>query len=137
MNGLPFWSSRWNGPPTAAIAEPTGDGARPVTKLGASVGSPTWSPDSRQIAFSTDARTGRFAIYRIALNGKGALLVSGGNGDSVSPDWSPDGGSIAFSRDGAIVVTAVGGGAETVVTNPKDNDSQPDWNPVPAPAKKT
>ena len=117
------------------LIHPDGTGARELTALGASVGGPAWSPDSRRIAFSSDVSTGTFAIFAVSVKGGKAPRVSSPSvADAVSPSWSPDGKRIAFSRDGAIVVATLGGGEKTV-TNPKDNDSTPVWNPIPAPAK--
>lgn len=116
------------------LVHPDGTGARQLTTLVASTDSPAWSPDSRQLAASSDARGGTFAIYTIGVGGLGLRLVSGTKLDAFSPAWSPDGKTIAFSRNGAIV-TATVGGAEKVITDPKDNDSSPVWNPVRAPVK--
>jgi TolB protein len=116
------------------LIHPDGTGAKELTALGASVGGPAWSPDSRRLAFSSDVTTGTFAIYTVSVKGGKAPLVSGSSADSVSPSWSPDGKKIAFSRDGAIVVATIGDGEKTI-TNPKDNDSTPVWNPMQAPAK--
>ena len=51
--------------------------------------------------------------------------------DAFEPAWSPDGNLIAFSRDGAIV-TIDTQGAETVLTDPANNDSSPAWRPAGA-----
>lgn len=116
------------------LVRPDGSGAHELTTLGASVGAPAWSPDSKRIAFSSDVKTGTFSIYTVGVGGGKPTLVSGTSVDAVSPSWSPNGKQIAFSRDGAIVIATLGDG-EKQITNPKDNDSSPVWNPIPAPAK--
>jgi serine/threonine protein kinase len=59
---------------------------------------PVWSPDGRQIAFSS-ARSGLFQIYRKDLErgGDEELLTSGPNPKYVS-DWSRDGRFLFFSE---------------------------------------
>ena len=112
------------------IAHPDGSAAHAVTKLGATSWWPTWSPDGKRIAFTSNKHGGTYAIYSIGVGGgSGPQLESGASTDEFEPAWSPDGKSIAFSRDGAIVVVPVGPGTETVITDPKNNDSSPVWNP--------
>jgi TolB protein len=114
------------------IEHPDGSASHSLTKLHAVSTSPTWSPDSRRIAFSSNARGGRYNLYSIGVGGTGLQLESSAPSDEFEPAWSPDGKSIAFSRDGAIVVAPVGAGTESIITDPKNNDSYPAWNPVQA-----
>jgi Tol biopolymer transport system component len=115
------------------VAHPDGTEARPVTKLEASSTSPSWSPDGRRIAFASNARGGHIAVYVIGLDGTGLRQMSTSSTDEIEPAWSPDGLQIAFSRDGAIVAVPAAGGAETVLTDSKNNDSSPAWKPVRRP----
>ena len=119
------------------IARPDGSGADAITKLNATSWSPTWSPDGKRIAFTSNKRGGHYAIYSIGVDGTGLTPQSSAPADEFEPAWSPDGKSIAFSRDGAIVVVPVGPGTESVITDPKNNDSSPAWNPIAAPARKS
>jgi len=86
---------------------------------------PTWSPDSRQIAFSSD-RSGRSEIYKINADGTNLiqLTTSGGWG----PAWSRDGGKIAYyTKQGLWVMNSDGTGA-TQITFIK-SDCQAAWSP--------
>jgi TolB protein len=113
------------------LIHPNGTGAHMVTTLAHSVSGPAWSPDGRRIAFASNLH-GNFGIYSIAVDGKGLRTVSATGMDSFSPSWSPDGKAIAFARNGSIVTVPVGPGVESVLTNGKDNDSSPVWNPIQA-----
>jgi TolB protein len=115
------------------LVHPDGSGNHQLTNLQASLDSPAWSPDSRQIAFSSNARGNHFGIYRVGKGGIGIRVVSLTTIDEIDPAWSPDGKRIAYSRDGAIVTVDPNGQSEQVVTDSKDNDSSPDWNPIQAP----
>src|SRR5205823_9283432 len=98
------------------------------TRLAKSSYSPSWSPGSRRLAFSSNLR-GPLSIYTIGVDGTGLRQLTT-NGEDVDPAWSPDGKTIAFSRGGAIVTVPIGRGAEKTLTDAKNNDSSPAWNPV-------
>lgn len=75
----------------------------------------TWSPDGRQLAFTThDASTGQNKLYVVNRDGTNLHQLSGYS-DPDSPAWSPDGQQIAI-HDGCnlSVVRADGSGAGTV-----------------------
>jgi dipeptidyl aminopeptidase/acylaminoacyl peptidase len=60
--------------------------------------SPTWSPDSRWVAF-VSTRGGSSQIWAIALDGGEAIQVATLPVDADNLEWSPDGGRIAFSAE--------------------------------------
>lgn len=71
-------------------------------------GSPTWSPDGKQLAFAgCDAES--CAVYVADRDGSGLTLVAPadeGNGDS--PAWSPSGEWIAFTRYDSANIEPIG-----------------------------
>lgn len=57
--------------------------------------SPSWSPDSRRLAFArTDIYRGTRGIYTVGSDGRGLTRLVARS--AISLDWSPDGRSIAF-----------------------------------------
>jgi Tol biopolymer transport system component len=117
------------------LVHPDGTANHQLTNLQASTGNPAWSPDSKQLVFSSDFKGGHYGIYTDVIKGGRSRIVSLTTIDEVDPSWSPDGKRIAYSRDGSIVTVDPDGSNEKVVTSPKDNDSSPVWNPIVAPAK--
>jgi Tol biopolymer transport system component len=99
---------RLSGPSGGQIytIRPDGTGRRRILTGPFPAFSPTWSPDSKRLAFSTGAQpfqklqgamTGyRSAVYVIDLEGLHARRVAWG----ASPDWSPDGKTIAYASPG-------------------------------------
>jgi eukaryotic-like serine/threonine-protein kinase len=94
--------------------EPNAVSLRPV-QLTSSAGLdvfPTFSPDGRSVAYSSD-RSGRFEIYRRSLGPGGREIQLTTDGlQNLSPAWSPDGETIAYhakSVGGVWLVPALGG----------------------------
>jgi Tol biopolymer transport system component/DNA-binding winged helix-turn-helix (wHTH) protein len=73
---------------------------------------PTWSPDGRYIAYSSD-RGGKFDIWVQQVSGGDPIQITKGPGHNWQPDWSPDGKYIAYRSEdgdgGIYVVPALGG----------------------------
>ena len=73
---------------------------------------PSWSPDGRSIAYSSD-RGGNFDIWVQQIGGGDPIQVTKSPAHDWQPDWSPDGTSIVFrsERDGGglFIVPALGG----------------------------
>ena len=71
---------------------------------------PTWAPDGRMFAFSSN-RNGNFDIYLArAPGGQEVVNVTRDSSDSVQPAFSPDGASIAFvsTRSSRRQLTKIG-----------------------------
>lgn len=121
--GLALWLTRDAGRPAPIALHP-----RQLTTTGGLDVYPSFSPDGRRIAFSSD-RTGAWEIYVAAIDHAGSEqpLTAGGN-QNVHAAWSPDGRHIAFHsmRHGGIwVMPADGGDARQVTTF----GARPAWSP--------
>ena len=99
--------------------------------------SPTWSPDGKKIAFTSD-RSGRGApqIYIMdALLGDkaGVQRVSFNSSYNDNPAWSPDGDKIAYTarvgRQFQIKIFNLATKNSTVFTKSIGNKEQPTWSP--------
>ncbi len=71
--------------------------AKKLTKNPAIDTTPSYSPDGKFIAFSSD-REGGQQIFVMDADGSSVKRVSTGNGSYSKPVWSPDGKLIAFTR---------------------------------------
>jgi dipeptidyl aminopeptidase/acylaminoacyl peptidase len=71
---------------------PDGTGRRLIPTRTANAFSPTWSPDDRQIAFSTDQMPTHSSVYVIDLDGRNERRLAAG----ALPNWSPQGNAIAY-----------------------------------------
>jgi Tol biopolymer transport system component/DNA-binding winged helix-turn-helix (wHTH) protein len=73
---------------------------------------PTWSPDARYVAYSSD-RGGKFDIWVQQVSGGNPVQITKGPGQNWQPDWSPDGKYIAYRSEegdgGIFVIPALGG----------------------------
>jgi Tol biopolymer transport system component len=84
--------------------------------------SPTWSPDSTQLAF-TDS-TGQIRVLDLKTGNLRTL------GPGRSPDWSPRGNAIAYSTGTSIVVSRTDGtGRQEIVRSKGTIVDQPSWSP--------
>jgi Tol biopolymer transport system component len=108
-------------------------------------GSPAWSPDGSQIAFtraapSVGSDNPGAAIYTVRPDGSGLRKLVD---DGVEPDWSPDGGRIAFvsyrdgfgrtcfhecSTSGEIYLLDVQSGEVERLTESEADDGSPAWS---------
>jgi serine/threonine protein kinase/Tol biopolymer transport system component len=85
------WDDLWR-------ANADGTGRLQLTHSPGSVTNPRWSPDGKEIAFTSMSRDGRFSIRRIsALDGSPQWLISEDTADLGDPTWSPDGKKILFN----------------------------------------
>jgi len=116
------------------VAGATGESVRRLTDFGFH---PVWSPDGKQIAFTTEeifdpaGRQGEATLYVIDVAGGQPRKIV--DGDAAQPSWSPSGDRIVYwsstrgQRD--VFTVSANGGARVALTN----DSAIDWSPVWAP----
>jgi TolB protein len=87
---------------------------------------PSWSPDSKEIAFSMHG-----SIWKIPVDGGSAVQVSAGANYDSQPAWSPDGRSIAFTRDDGhslhIWVVGSDGSSPRQLTHGAGLNVDPEW----------
>src|SRR5215468_9394829 len=89
---------------------------------------PSWSPDGRMIAYSSD-RSGNFDIWVRPVSEGDPVRVTTSEAHDWQPDWAPEGNLLAFrsERDGGgLFVTPVFGGKERKVSS---FGSYPHWSP--------
>jgi len=59
---------------------------------------PQWSPDGKQIAFSTNAPGKPYHMYTVSAAGGAPKQLTNGERDEAFPNWSPDGNSRSFGN---------------------------------------
>ncbi|MCC7009582.1 MAG: PD40 domain-containing protein [Acidobacteria bacterium] len=92
---------------------------RQVTYEEGSPREPSWSPDGRQIAFTSD-KSGNADLWVQTLDAPGPRQLTTDSAQDTTPDWSPDGRWIVFrsERDGGGIfrISADGTREERVAT---------------------
>ena len=110
------------------------DGANPtqLTKHGAIALAPTWSPDGKNLVFTSYLR-GTPALFLLTPQEGYLRLLWDKGGVNSSANFSPDGKRVAFasSQDGNtdIFVMSVDGGTPRRLTTARGIDTQPAWAP--------
>ncbi|GAA0608660.1 amidohydrolase family protein [Kutzneria viridogrisea] len=108
---------------------PIGAPARRLTRDGFLVADPAWSPDGRQLAYTTD-RLGNPDLWVRELATGAERRITDPVRAAVAPAWSPDGGRIAFQdQDGATFVTTLDGDLQQVL-GPQWYPGRVSWSPT-------
>lgn len=93
---------------------------------------PAWSPDGREIAY-TSYRDKQRDIYVMNADGSGVRRVTSDSYNDYGPTWSPDGTKIAFSslRDGHRHIYSINadGSGEVQITDTFGSEYEPAWSP--------
>jgi Tol biopolymer transport system component/predicted Ser/Thr protein kinase len=105
----------------------------PLTTLPGVAGSPTFSPDGRQVAFTWNGqKQDNFDIYVTFVGSTDVRRLTNDPLPDLQPRWSPDGRSIAFLRERAdgttVQVISSLGGADRNVSDFRGADSL-SWSP--------
>lgn len=89
---------------------------------------PSWSPDGRFVAYSSD-QSGNFDIWVRSIGEGNSVQVTSSPAHDWEPNWSPDGLSLVFrsERDGGglFIVPALGGSERKLC----DFGYRPRWSP--------
>jgi dipeptidyl aminopeptidase/acylaminoacyl peptidase len=99
------------------------------------VNDPAWSPDGKEIAFSTNF-TGRFNLWKMSSDGGWPVQLLQSDDRQESAFWSPDGKWIVFQQDlggheiyDLYAVPSNGGLAVNLTATPHISESNPHFAP--------
>lgn len=84
------------------IAGGDGKNAKQITQFGCAAFAPTFTPDGKQIVFSSNLHNcdGRkFELYMVNLDGSGVKQITDFGGFTSFPEFSPDGKKLVFVTD--------------------------------------
>jgi Tol biopolymer transport system component len=84
------------------IADADGRNSKQITNFGCASFAPTFTPDGKQILFSSNKHNcdGRkFELYLINIDGSGLQQVTNYDGFTSFPEFSPDGKKLVFVTD--------------------------------------
>jgi dipeptidyl aminopeptidase/acylaminoacyl peptidase len=91
------WVEVTKGGSAIFISAITGGGPRRITAGGKTESAVAWSPDSKQIAFLSDAaKTGQPQLYVVSAAGGSLRELTNVKGFLASPGWSADGKTLAL-----------------------------------------
>ncbi len=93
---------------------------------------PSWSPDGKEIAYTTP-KSGKSDLYLMSADGGNERLLLASNDsytiNSTAPGWSPDGKWLCFgSMEGSIYIVSKDGKKVLQLTQ-TDSDMHPAWSP--------
>ena len=84
------------------VADADGSNARTITNFGCASFAPTFTPDGKQILFSSNKHecdSRHFELYLINVDGTGLEQVTHFGGFTSFPEFSPDGKTLVFCSD--------------------------------------
>ncbi len=94
--------------------------------------SPSWSPDGKQLVFTSYMR-GNPDLYIMKLGGRGLRKISPGSGSNITPAWQPTGKLIAFASSvkgtSNLYTIAARGRKMRPLTRSSTIDIAPSWAP--------
>jgi Tol biopolymer transport system component len=84
------------------VANADGSNAHAITNFGCASFAPTFTPDGKQILFSSnkhDCDSRHFELYLVNVDGTGLKQVTNSGGFTSFPEFSPDGKTLVFCSD--------------------------------------
>jgi len=124
-------------PKAVASASNSAAGAVPISELyyTRSVAGPAWSPDGRQVVFTTNL-TGRMNLWKVAASGGWPIQLAESDDRQFDAVWSPDGKWIVYEQDAGggeifdlYAVASDGGDAVNITNTPDVSETNPRWSP--------
>jgi Tol biopolymer transport system component len=115
------------------VPDPEDTDVRQLTNNPATDRYPAWSPNGKQIAFSSD-RTGVPQTYVMAADGSGLRQVTHRPTGATVPSWSPDGSSIVYQSPvgelghNDLFLIRVDGSGDRRLTDNAADDEHPAWS---------
>jgi len=134
-----------SGPDTREITDPktllsaANPAARPIPiddlYFTRSVGSASWSPDGKEIVFTTDI-SGRSNLWKVNAAGGWPIQLAQSDERQYAAAWSPDGKWIVFQQDTAgnelwdiFAIPSDGGEVINLTHTPEIREESPLWSP--------
>jgi dipeptidyl aminopeptidase/acylaminoacyl peptidase len=134
-----------NGPADRVITDPlavasmANQNARPIPiedlYFTQSLSSRSWSPDGKEIAFTTDA-SGRSNLWKVSVAGGWPVQLVQSDERQANDSWSPDGKWIVFQQDvggnelwNLFAVPSDGGAVINLTQTPNIREESPRWSP--------
>ena len=134
-----------SGPDTREITDPktltsaANPGARPIPIddlfFTRSVSSASWSPNGKEIAFTTDI-SGRSNLWKVNADGGWPIQLTQSDERQFGETWSPDGKWIVFQQDTAgnelwdlFATPSAGGEIINLTHTPEIREERPLWSP--------
>ena len=121
-----------------SISSPSNSSARPVPIddlfYSRRAISPAWSPDGKQIVFTTNF-TGRMNLWKVSSDGGWPLQLTVSDDRQYSAVWSPDGKWVVYNQDfggqeyyDLFAVAGNGGAPENLTNTPDISETSPHFS---------